>query len=63
MTGKQLKEIRLNLNLTQLDFGYLLGYAKKTANIRVYELESDKIRITGTIERLARYIEKYGPKR
>ncbi len=62
MTGKKLKEIRLKYNLTQTDFGKALGYAPKSAVIRVCELERGKMRITSTIEILASYIEKYGPK-
>lgn len=60
MTGKELKAIRLNLNMTQEEFGKLLGYAPDSATVRVSELENDRIRITATIERLARYIEKWG---
>lgn len=61
MTGKQIKEIRLKYNLTQTDFGNLLGYADGSAKVRISELENGKIRITATIERLALYIDEYGP--
>lgn len=60
MTGQELKEIRLNLNMTQEEFGKLLGYAPDSATVRVSELENERIRITATIDRLARYIEKWG---
>lgn len=61
MTGKKLKEIRLKYNLTQTDFGSLLGYADGSAKVRISELENEKVRITATIEALASYIDKYGP--
>jgi transcriptional regulator with XRE-family HTH domain len=60
MKPQKIRDIRLNLNLTQSDFGKLLGYAPESANIRVSELENGKVRITHTIEILLRYIEKYG---
>lgn len=60
MTGQELKEIRLKLNMTQETFGTLLGYAPESATVRVSELENERIRITATIDRLARYIEKWG---
>lgn len=60
MNGQELKAIRLNLNMTQEEFGKLLGYAPESATVRVSELENERIRITATIDRLARYIEKWG---
>ena len=60
MSGQELKAIRLNLNMTQEEFGKLLGYAPESATVRVSELENERIRITATIDRLARYIEKWG---
>lgn len=60
MKGKELKEIRLKLGLTQEKFGELLGYAPESATVRVSELENERIRITATIERLATYIKKFG---
>ena len=60
MKPHEIMELRYKLNLTQQDFGRLLGYALGSAKIRVCELEKGRMRVSGTISQLLHYIAKFG---
>jgi DNA-binding transcriptional regulator YiaG len=50
MTKEEFKKIRTSMAMTQADFGLWLGYAKNSARIRVYEIESGKLKIPANKE-------------
>jgi len=58
MNPHQLRAIRLRLNMTQWEFGEALGYPKKGASSRIYELEHGIRAITLVRIKLLRILEQ-----
>lgn len=60
MTPEELKSIRKELGLTQLEFGRVLGLAGADPSRTVRLWEAGKAPISGPVELCLTYIVKYG---
>lgn len=58
MTQEELKEIRLEMNLSQTEFGIALGFVKGGAQRAIYDLENGVRPIRQTVAKLARFLIK-----
>ena len=60
MNRREFKAIRQDLNLSQQQFGMILGFGEPGAKMRVSEIERGDIPISRHVEVLCRYIERFG---
>lgn len=60
MTGNDLRTLRQSLDLSQADFGRLVGYTGNPAN-RIGEMEREERDIPRRIVHMCWYIRQYGP--
>lgn len=58
MTPQELRDLRKSFNLTQTEFGYLLGFA--SPNKTISNMETGESPITPQTARLCLYISRYG---
>ena len=54
MKGRELRIIRLKINMTQTEFGVCLAYPIVGARQRISELENEKVRVSEVRAMLAR---------